>query len=141
MSQESTTPGLEEMLRRGLEALSHGDYDSLVALYSEGAVWDRSAMGLEVSAGRDAILGVIEDWRASYEDYEVVVEEFRDLGNDVAFAVILTRGRPRGSGGLVEWRSALVWAVGPNGLIERLASYADIAEARAAAERLAQERG
>jgi ketosteroid isomerase-like protein len=139
VADEPTT--LEEMLRRGLEALSRGDFDALVPLYSEGAVWDRSAMGLEVSEGREAILGVIGDWRASYEDYEVVVEEFRDLGNDVMFAVILTRGRPRGSGGLVEWRSALVAAVGPNGLIERLASYADIGEARAAADRLAQERG
>jgi ketosteroid isomerase-like protein len=140
MSEESTTPDSEQALRQGLEALSRGDLDAQIGRYSEGAVWDRSAMGLEVLNGREAILGVLEDWRASYEDYEVVADEFRDLGNDVTFAVLLTRARPRGSGGLVELRSAVVtaWA---NGLIERLASYTDVDEGRAAAERLAQERG
>jgi len=53
--------------------------------------------------------------------------------------VFLARGRLRGSTRFVESRPAQVttWA---NGLIERTTSYPDIDEARAAAERLAEER-
>jgi len=50
------------------------------------------------------------------------------------------RGRLAGSSGSVELRYAGVstWA---DGLIERVTTYLDINEARAAAERLAEERG
>jgi ketosteroid isomerase-like protein len=90
--------------------------------------------------GREAIRGMLEDAVAPYDDYEMVLEEFRDLGNCVTLNVDLVRGRPIGSSVFVEMRSAMV-VVWTDGLIERATIYTDIDEARAAAERLAQERG
>jgi ketosteroid isomerase-like protein len=141
MTEESTTPDLEESSRRLREALSRGDLDAAVAIYAPDAAWDVSLLGLEgVFEGREAIRGAWEDLRAPYEDLEFVMEEFRDLGRGVTLVVVLARGRLRGSTGFVESRTAFVatWA---NGLIERTTQYTDIDQARAAAERLAEERG
>jgi ketosteroid isomerase-like protein len=123
-----------------VEALSRRDFDALMALYAEDAVLDRSLIGLEVIEGRDAIRAFFEDWTGAYDEYEQELEEFRDLGNGVGFAVLRQRGRPKDSSGSLELRYALV-GVGVDGLIQRTTSYADIDEARAAAERLAEERG
>jgi ketosteroid isomerase-like protein len=141
MPEESTTPDLEETARRAREAMNRGDLDGAVAMYAPDAVWDVSLLGLEgVFAGREAIRGALEDLIAPYEDLELVAEDFRDLGSGVTLVVILMRGRLRGSTRFVESRMALVatWA---NGLIERNTTYLDIDEARAAAERLAQDGG
>ncbi len=83
---------------------------------------------------------MFEDWWKTFEEDERTLEEFRDLGDGVTFGVLFQRGRPAGSSGFVETRTAMVatWA---DGLIERLTLYPDIDEGRAAAERLAQERG
>jgi hypothetical protein len=58
----------------------------------------------------------------------------------VGLAVYLQRGRPAGSSRFVELRYAGV-GLWRDGLIERLKLYTDVDEARAVAERLAQERG
>ena len=63
-----------------------------------------------------------------------------DLGNEVAFAVIVQRARLTGSAAEVRMRYASVNSQA-EGLFDRITNYLDIDEARAAAERLAQERG
>ena len=90
--------------------------------------------------GQAAVRGFFEDWSSSYSDIEWEAEEIRDLGNGVAFAVILQKGRVAGSSGSVQLRYGAVteWV---DGLIVRNTTYTDIDEARAAAERLAEERG
>jgi hypothetical protein len=59
--------------------------------------------------------------------------------NGVGFAVIRHRGGPVGGDGYVQMQEALV-TLWTDGLIERAAGYLDVDEARAAAERLAEER-
>jgi ketosteroid isomerase-like protein len=140
VSEESTTADLEEALRRSIEAFNRRDFDAVMTIYTPDAVWDNSDGGLGVYEGRDAVRGFLEDWRRPYEDFEQAVEEFRDLGNGVTFGVGRQRARLPGSG-FVEVRYAGV-AIWRDGLIERFTVYAtDIDEARAAAERLAEERG
>jgi hypothetical protein len=68
------------------------------------------------------------------------MEELRDLGNGVTFGLALMRGRLPGSAGFVEPRYAVV-ASWEDGLIQRITSYTDIDQARAAAKRLPEERG
>jgi hypothetical protein len=63
-----------------------------------------------------------------------------DLGSGVGFAVLVQRGRPVGSTGFVQLRQGFVAWV-ENGLVARITTYPDVDEARAAAERLAAERG
>jgi ketosteroid isomerase-like protein len=90
--------------------------------------------------GVAAIRGFWQDWFASYEELWAEQEEGLDLGNGVGFAVVIQKARLVGSSGYVRHRNALV-AIWVEGLIERVTFYTDIDEARAAAERLAEERG
>jgi ketosteroid isomerase-like protein len=142
VSRESTTPDLEEDAhRRGIAAVGRRDFDEAPTVLTPDAVFDMSPMGGGVFEGRDAVRGLLEDWVAAYEDYEHVIEELRVLRNGVTYAILHQRGRLMGSSGFVELRYAAV-AIWRDGLIERFTVYAtDIDEARAAAERLAQERG
>jgi ketosteroid isomerase-like protein len=140
MPEEPTTPDLAELSRRLNEAVNRGDFDTALAMYTPDAVWDASPMDGEVIEGRDAIRGFWEDWLGAYEEWEQVAEELRDLGNGVGFGVYRQRARPAGSSGFVELHYAFVAIVREDGLTERLVLYADLDEARAAAERLAEER-
>jgi hypothetical protein len=115
-----------------------------MSVFRPDAVWDASAVatveGGTPHKGLPAIRKLLEEWMGSFEDFEVVREEFRDLGNGVTLTVNLQKGRPLGSIRSVQLRFAGVgiWA---EGLMERYTTYTGIDEARAAAERLAEERG
>jgi hypothetical protein len=63
-----------------------------------------------------------------------------DLGNDASFGVLSLDASPAGSAGRVraQWGFTVTWE---EGVIVRVIGSRDIDEARAAAERLAQERG
>jgi ketosteroid isomerase-like protein len=139
MSEESTTPDLVELTRRVYDAANVGDFDAMMRLFDRDAVWDMPDEGIGTFEGAVAVRRFVEDWRGSYEEYEVEVEDVLDLGNGVTFAVSIQKGRPVGSGGYVQIRFAAVytWA---DGLVGRIASYGDEDEARAAAERLAGSR-
>jgi ketosteroid isomerase-like protein len=139
MSQESTTPDLAELSRRLVEAGNRHDFDAVLSFYAPDAVWEGRASGMTFE-GRTAIRGFWEDMTVAYEEFEVQREETRDLGNGVGFGVTRATGRPVGSTGRVELRFAIA-SVWEEGLIVRATTYDDPAEARAAAERLAEERG
>jgi ketosteroid isomerase-like protein len=134
MPEESTTD-LVALARRSIEAES---IDAAVSFYAPDAVWDASPWGMGVFAGQPAVRGFFDDWSRSYTHIEWEAEEIRDLGNEVTFAVILQTARVVGSSGSVQLRYAAVarWI---DGLIVRNTTYTDIDEARAAAERLAEE--
>src|SRR5437763_16683756 len=100
----------------------------------------RRPWGWRCTRVKRRFLGSSEDWMGAYEQYEMALEEALDLGNGVAFALAIQKGRPAGSRSEVRLRYAAV-AVWENGLIVRVTNYTDIDEARAAAERLAEERG
>jgi ketosteroid isomerase-like protein len=139
MPEDPTTPDLRLLVQRAT-GLESSEVEDLMSFYALDSVWDMSRGGLGVIEGREAIRAFFEEWWAAYEDHETEAEEIQDLGNGVAFAVFVQRGRPVGSTGWVEFRDArvMIWA---DGLIERTTTFLDIDEARAAAERLARERG
>jgi ketosteroid isomerase-like protein len=147
MAEESTTPDLEELARRSIEASNHGDLDAWLAMWAPDAVWVLDPGGIGLVEGRGSVVGhealrkFAEEMTAAFEDFETSIEEAHDLGNGVMFAVYVQRGSSSGSGGFVETRVGAV-AIWTDGLIERLTTYhKDVDQARAAAERLAQERG
>jgi ketosteroid isomerase-like protein len=140
MTVEPRTPDLEELIRRGIEAVNRREYDRAVTHFAPDAVWDGATVGGNVWEGREAIRDFLGDWIGAYEDFWQEVEEFRDFGNGVTFGVFHQRGQPRGSSEVVTFRVAIV-AIWAESLIERMRSYRDFDQARAAAERLAQERG
>jgi len=138
MSDESTTPDLVELVRRQFEAGNRRDLDAVTSSFAPDAVVDGRVVG-DHFEGRAAIRSFIEDWFGTYEELEFGLEEVRDLGYGIVFAVVVQNGRPAGSAGHVRQREGWVY-VWVRGLIARLRTY-DVDEARAAAERLAQERG
>jgi ketosteroid isomerase-like protein len=140
MTEQPTMPDLEEVALRSLAAFVRHDLDGVLAVYRPDAVWDMSSMGMGVFEGREAIRGFLEDWLGAWKDYQQVMEEFRDVGNAVTLGVFLQRGRAPRSSAFVALRYAQVgtWT---DGLVERVTIYTDIDEARAAAERLAEQRG
>ena len=140
MADESTTPDLVELARRSIEVGNSGDSDAMVSYFAPDAIWDLSPVGMGTFKGREAIRSFAEDWLGAYEEFEVKPEEVYDLGNGVAWAVIALNARPVGSSGYVQLRYAAV-TIWKDGLGEWTTNYTDIDEARAAAERLAKERG
>ena len=110
----------------------------MASFCAHDAVYDARRVGLRLE-GREAIRGFAEQWSSVYEEVTIEVREGRDLGHGVGFAVVSQRGRlPRTTAWVQEaFPLVSIWA---DGLIQHTASYLDIDEARATAERLAQER-
>jgi ketosteroid isomerase-like protein len=133
------------VVRRAFEALNRRDFDAWLAMWAPDVVWELPPLGLAVLEegpliGHDAMRKVWEDLTASFQEFEFDREDFHDLGSGVTFGVLVQRGRPHGSDGFVESRLGVV-AIWRDGRIARATSYKDLDEARAAAERLAEERG
>jgi ketosteroid isomerase-like protein len=139
MPEGSTTPDLSDLTRRFADALNRRDFETLMSFFARDAVFD-ALFPEEHLRGRTAIRRRIEDWRRPYEEYDSQVEELLDLGDGVVFAVALEKGKLRGSNAVVHMRSGFVLLFDGD-LLVRLTTSQDIDEARAAAERLAQERG
>jgi ketosteroid isomerase-like protein len=140
MTEKSTTPDLVELAQSSFAAINRGDFDAFMSFWGPDPVSLTSDGGLGTFEGRAAIRGFFEDFVSSYEEFEVVAEEIVDLGNGVTYAILSQRGRPVGSSGEVRLRYASV-GLSVNGLAVRVTNYLDIDKARAAAERLAEERG
>ena len=140
MSEESTTPDLVELTRHAIESGAAGDVDATLSHYTSESVWDMSRVGLGEYTGLEAIRRFVTDWTGLYEELRVDVREILDLGGSVTLAVAHMDGRLVGSTGhvAVDYASVIAWS---DAAIVRVIHYSDIDDARAAGERLAQERG
>ncbi len=134
---ESTSPDLFALMRSAVEALNRRDFDVMPRVFAPDAVYDLSSWGLGVYEGLAAISALFEEWWSLYDELESEVEEVIELRNGVAFVAILQTGRPVGTTAVVEERQGWVMVV-VDGIIVRVTPD-DPDEARAAAERLAQE--
>ena len=137
MPKESTTPDLVELVNRVREAVNRRDFDAVESFYASDAVLRTAAQG-GTFEGAAAIRGLFEEMASPHEEFHAEAEEITDLGHGVTFGVIMVTGRPGGSSGEVRFRFASV-AIWTNGVIEQEMRDTSIAEARAAAERLAEE--
>jgi ketosteroid isomerase-like protein len=124
-------------LAAGADALHRRDLDALMRFYAHDAV---RAGGAGSDKGHAAIRRFYEDWLSAFDDFEIEAEELCDFGNGVTLTVLFTRGRLLGSTGWIQARVATV-AVWAGSLIESSWDYSDVERARAAAQRLARERG
>jgi ketosteroid isomerase-like protein len=128
---------LVELVRKQVEALNRGDLDGVMGNVTEDVVLDGR---VEVVEGRAAIRDFLDEWFSVYEELDFELEEVSHLGGGVVFAVVIQDGRLVGGGGHLRQREGWVYlCVG--GSIARLTTRDVVDEARAAAERLAQERG
>ena len=140
MSEESTTRDLVELSRRALDATNRRDFDAVASFYAPDAVYRGMDIGTFKGAG--AIRGLFEEFVGAYEEFQAESEEIIDLGSGVTFTVTVFKGRLTGGSGELKLRfpSVTIWT---DGIIERQTgyNYDELDEARAAAERLAEERG
>jgi len=142
MSEESTTPDLIELMRRMAAAANEQDFDTADRYYAPDAVWDSSRTGVGIFEGAATIRRFFEEWRSTYEEWEIGFDELLDMGHGVVFSLVRQAGRPVGVTGYVRQREGWIW-VWVESLITSVTAYpeADMDEARADAERLAEERG
>ena len=141
MPEEATTPDLLELTRLAFEAANRRDLDAVISFYASDAVFE-GRMGGDNFEGRVAIRSFLEDWFGAYEELELKLEDVRDLGSGVVFAVVFQEGVLAGSAGPGRVWQREGWAfLWERGLIALHAVLdTDIDEARAAAERLAESR-
>jgi ketosteroid isomerase-like protein len=128
-----------ELTRLSLAAFNRRDFGVYA---SPDTVLDTAGYGMGTFTGRDAAIGFMNDSASSFEDLTVERDDILDLGHGVVLTLYHQEGRPIGASNYVRVRSAVVmlWV---DGVIVRSTFYpeTEIDEARAAAERLAEERG
>ncbi len=137
MSEESRTPDPVELVRRLSDAVGGIDAGALIRYFAPDAVF---LTGVGRFEGRDAIRGYVEDFNGSYDERTFASDEVHDLGNGVVWFPATITGRLRGTSAEVHLRFAVV-ATHSGGAVSQWTDYATTDEARAAAERLAKERG
>jgi len=136
MSEESTTPDLVELVHKQFEALNRRDLDGVMSSVAEDGVLDGRA---DLVEGRAAIRGFLDDWFGAYEELQYEIEEATHLGGGVVLAVVIQDGRLVGSAGRIRQREGWVY-LWEGGSIARLTT-SEVDQARATAERLAEQRG
>jgi ketosteroid isomerase-like protein len=139
MPEESTTPDLVELGRGLFDAGRRADVDGLLGFYRPDVILEMPEAGLTFD-GLTEIRRFYEDFFDLWDDLVSELDELLDLGNGVALAVIRNHGRPVGSTAETQQRAAWV-STWEGRKITRIDIYNDIDEARAAAERLTEERG
>jgi len=140
MPEESTTPDLAELTRSWLEAMDRDwDLDAVMRFFAPDVVWDLSAGGLGTYEGVTAVREFIESWWATWENHHHHVEEIRDFGHGVVYVALREDGRLMDSSTPMERRNVSLheWV---HGKVVRVTAFGGRREARAAAERLAEER-
>jgi ketosteroid isomerase-like protein len=142
MSEKPTALSPVELTRRAYETFSRRDRDLDVVMrdYDDDSVFDMSSAGLGSFQGVAAIRSFLEDWIGAYEEYEVEPEQVLDLGSGVVLAVARQKARLAHGTGSIQMHHGNVF-VWEEGVIALLTHYNDPDQARAAAERLAEERG
>jgi SnoaL-like domain len=141
MSEESASPDPVELTRVFYERMDgEWDFGALAGFFADDAVWDLSESHLGIYEGRGAIGDFLVGYWATWEDHHHEIEEILDFGHGVLSVAIREDGCPRGSSARVQARHLQVfeWVASE---IVRITGYPGIDEARAAAERLAEERG
>ena len=137
MSKESTTSDPVELVLRLSETMGGNDVGAVIRRFAPDAVF---LSGVGRFEGRDAIRGYMEDFNGSYDERTFASDEVHDLGNGVAWFAATITGRLRGTSAEVHLRFAVV-VTHSGGAVSQWTDYATPDEARAAAERLAKERG
>src|SRR5438105_1414088 len=126
MSQENV-----EVVRRAFRAFADRGFDAMAEFWDPDIVW-RAAEGAIDDVGdmhgQVAVRRYMEDWIDTFDDYSVVVEELRDVGDDRVLSIQRVKGRAKLSGAETVLRYAVVSTV-RDGKVVRAREYLSVEEA------------
>jgi uncharacterized protein len=126
MSEENV-----EVVRRGFQAFADRGFDAMAEFWDPDVVW-RAAEGaiddVGEMHGQVAVRRYMEDWIDTFDDYSVVVEELRDVGDDRVLSIQRVKGRAKLSGAETVLRYAVVSTV-RDGKVVRAREYLSVEEA------------
>jgi ketosteroid isomerase-like protein len=126
MSQENL-----KVVRRGFQAFADRGFDAMAEFWDPDIVW-RAAEGaiddVGEMHGQVAVRRYMEDWIDTFDDYSVVVEELRDVGDDRVLSIQRVKGRAKLSGAETVLRYAVVSTV-RDGKVVRVREYLSVEDA------------
>jgi ketosteroid isomerase-like protein len=109
MSQENL-----EVVRRMLQAFADGGLNAMAEFWDPDIDW-RAAEGALDDVGEMhgpvAVRRHIQDWIDTFDDFSVVVEELRDVGDDRVLTIQRLKGRAKLSSTETDMRYAMVSTV------------------------------
>ncbi len=126
MSQENV-----EVVRRMLQAFADGGLDAMAEFSDPDIDWRAAEGALDDVGemhGRVAMRRYIQDWIETFDDFSVLAEELRDVGDDRVLAIQRLNGRAKLSGTETDLRYAVVYTV-RDGKVVRGREYLSIDEA------------
>jgi len=130
MSQENV-----EVVREILTGFAT-THRAVARLTTPDSVWDmgtfRGWPDVPEYVGPDAFNEFFAKWTGPYEDWEMDVEDLRDIDDDRVLAIMTQRGRLRETDDWVEMRFGLILTV-IEGLVSHTEAFATCAEALEAA--------
>jgi ketosteroid isomerase-like protein len=131
---------LVELVRDGIDAVNRRDLDALMSNWSPDVVYDTSPSGMGTYQGHAAVRAFMKGYWDLFDELRFELESVENLGHGVILSVNRQDGRPAGSGARVRVREAHVITLVADVVLSVTVYTTDIGAARAAAERLAEER-
>jgi ketosteroid isomerase-like protein len=118
-----------EIVRTVFDAVNRGEWDTVLAAYSQDTEWDDRDLRPEgaVHHGIDAMRQEMRAWFGTWSNYWQEIEQIRSAGEQVV-VVLRESGEGKGSGAVMDQRIGAVITV-RDGLIVRTRLYRDPAEA------------
>jgi uncharacterized protein len=124
-----------EIAERVIDAFNRRDVDAIFECVNQDVEWF-PAMPVTFSGGalrgREGIESYIGEVGDTWDEYRVVAQDFRGLGDDQVLVLSRVEGRGAGSGGLVDSAMGQIYDF-RDGKISRVRTYLDHAEALKAA--------
>lgn len=120
-----------ELAKRVIGAFNRRDVDGIVECLNSDIEWFPAmslTLGGNALRGREGIESYVREVSDTWEEYRVVGQDFRDLGDDRVLALSRVEGRGAGSGGLVDAEMGQVFDL-RDGKISRVRTYLDRGEA------------
>ena len=126
MSQENV-----EIVRRMLQAFADGGLDAMAEFWDPDIDW-RAAEGAIDDVGEMhgpvAVRRYIQDWIDTFDDFGVVLEDLRDVGDDRVLGIQRLNGRAKLSGTETELRYAVISTV-RDGKVVQVREYLNVDQA------------
>ena len=125
MSQSSL-----ELAKRVIDAFNRRDVDAIFECVNPDVEWF-PAMSVTFGGGlrgREGIESYVREVGDTWEEYRVVGQDFRDLGEDRVLVLSRVEARGAGSGGLVDTKMGQVFDF-RDGRIARVRTYLDHGQA------------